>query len=354
MYVSRCFLPITLFIALTLSALDIDVSAEKAILINGETGKVLFEKRSAERHYPASTTKIATALFALERTGGKMDQYFVASPDALKVVTFEERMAGSPHWNEPDGTTAGLKIGQRVSLDQLLHGLMLPSGNDAANVIAEGVGGSVPRFVGEMNLWLQEQGLSDTHFVTPHGLFHPDHVSTAADLAQVTRVALRNPQFRKIVKRSRGRGYEQFNKLVTDGEYFYPGAIGVKTGNLRASGKCLVAAAERDGRQLIAVLLGCPTSDARFEDAIRLFDAAYDEEPAVFEYASDVVEPLTYTYYPSEKPEIVTQSLGGQVQLLVDGEVVDTADVVTRPWAGYGVLFALAAAAMLLVLLRRR
>jgi D-alanyl-D-alanine carboxypeptidase (penicillin-binding protein 5/6) len=170
----------------------------------------------------------------------------------------------------------------------LLHGLMLVSGNDAANVLAENLAGSVPDFVSSLNDYLKDLGCKSTHFCNPHGLTHPEHMTTAYDLAIITKKALEFPYFRKIVSTlefTKPKSNKQppldlklTNPLLKpNSQYFYPKAIGVKTGYTAAAQNTLIAAAEHEGRLLIAVLLGYEKSSDRFLEARKLFETAFNE-----------------------------------------------------------------------------
>lgn len=221
-----------------------NVGAEAAYLIEANSGRVLYAKNETARLPMASTTKIMTALIAIE--SGRLTE----------TVTVPEEAAGT------EGSSMCLKAGEKLPLSDLVYGLMLTSGNDAAVAIAITLAGSTEAFADRMNEKAALLGLSDTHFVTPNGLHDPDHYTTARDLALLGAKALENPIFTKIV----GTQYR-----VTDGDvrhtlknknrllWEYEGGIGVKTGYTKAAGKCLVFAAERGGMKLVGAILNCPT-----------------------------------------------------------------------------------------------
>lgn len=223
-----------------------NISAVSAVVIEAETGTVLYEKNADERRAMASTTKIMTALLTIE--AGDLDREFTVDPMAIMV----------------EGTSMGLREGDRVSRRDLLYGILLPSGNDAANAAAVSVGGSISGFVKLMNSRAAELGLSDTHFVTPSGLDADGHYTTARNLAALAAFAMKNEVFREVVSCSSARvefgnpPYERTlynsNKMLTR----YDGAVGVKTGFTDNARRCLVSAAERDGVTLIAVTLNAP------------------------------------------------------------------------------------------------
>lgn len=225
---------------------SLPVSAESAILIEAKTGTALYEKEADERLPMASTTKIMTALVALE----------LAPPET--VVTVPREAVGT------EGSSVYLFEEEQLTLEQLLYALLLASANDAAVAIACGTAGSVEAFAGKMNEKAASLGLRNTHFVNPHGLDDPDHYTSARDLAVIARAALEVPLIRKAVSTQKitiphnaedgVRLLVNHNKLLR----MYDGAIGVKTGFTKRSGRCLVSAAERDGVTLIAVTLRAP------------------------------------------------------------------------------------------------
>ncbi len=220
-----------------------DISAVSAILIEADTGTVIYEKNADAQRAMASTTKIMTAILTIE--AGDLDREFTVDSYAIMV----------------EGTSMGLREGDRVSRRDLLYGILLPSGNDAANAAAVSVGGSIGGFVELMNEKAQQLSLSSTHFVTPSGLDADGHYTTARDLAALTAYAMQNEIFREIVCCTSAeveygnppymRTLYNSNKMLTR----YEGAIGVKTGFTDNARRCLVSAAERDGVTLIAVTL---------------------------------------------------------------------------------------------------
>jgi D-alanyl-D-alanine carboxypeptidase len=233
--------------------------------MDADSGAILFARNHREQRSPASTTKIMTALLTLEE--GRLDDRVVISDRAASVA----------------GTGLGLKRGQRISLGDLLWAILLKSANDAALAAAEHVGGTEERFVARMNAKANFLGMEGTHFTNPHGLDAPDHFSTAYDLALLTRQALRNPTFARMVqtrevrltiqKGPNGRVVKHsllrsHNRLL--GQFL--GADGVKTGYTEKAGRCLVASATRAEHQLIAVLLNDPD---RWTEAATLLDYGF-------------------------------------------------------------------------------
>lgn len=224
----------------------ISMSAKSAVLIEASTGRMLYEKNAYEKMPMASTTKIMTAIVALEY--GNVKDTVVVSKNASGV----------------EGSSIWLAEGERMSLSDMLFGLMLASGNDAAIAIAEHIGGSVEGFVGMMNQMAQKIGAYNTHFANPNGLPSNDHYTTAYDLALISAYAMRNDYFCEIVKTQyktlpwEGHQWDRVVKNKNKILWNYEGGNGIKTGYTKASGRCLAAAAERDGMQLIAVALDAP------------------------------------------------------------------------------------------------
>lgn len=232
---------LTLLFFLTLfpipTAQAVSTSATAAFLLDASTGQVLYEKNADKKMLIASTTKIMTALVAL-RDGVLTD-----------TVTVSRNAANT------EGSSMYLKAGETLSLEALLYGLMLSSGNDAAVAIAEHVAGSVPAFAERMNALAQAIGMSNSSFANPHGLNHPDHYSTARDMATLANVAMNNETLRRITSTRTvslaGHSMKNHNKLLWNLE----GCIGLKTGYTKAAGRTLVTCCERNGRRLIAVTL---------------------------------------------------------------------------------------------------
>lgn len=238
------------------------VWASSSILIEAASGAVLFAKDPEQRRAPASTTKMMTAIVALEK--GKLNRVIQVSP----------RAAGTP------GSSLWLRAGDRFTLWELLKGMMLQSGNDGSIAVAEGVAGSVERFVELMNLKAKEIGALKTNFRNPHGLRAPSHYTTAMDLALIARYGLANKNFAELVRQKTGTlrradgGGEipltNTNRLL----WYLEGADGVKTGTTNEAGHCLVSSATRDGKQLIAVALNSPN---RWDDSARLLEYGFRE-----------------------------------------------------------------------------
>ena len=228
------------------------VSAASAVLMDGDTGRVLWEKDGHTRRLIASTTKLMTALVALESGHG-----------------LEEVVTVAPQWTGAEGSSLYLRPGEKVTLEELLYGLLLRSGNDAALAIAGHCGGTVERFVRRMNQKAQTLGMTDTHFANPNGLDAEGHCSSAYDMALLARACLENETLAKIAATRSitlgARTFTNHNKLL----WRYEGCIGLKTGYTEKAGRTLVSAARREGVTLICVTLNAPSDWA---DHTALFD----------------------------------------------------------------------------------
>ncbi len=330
------FLAISSLLAAESQKLKVKVAAKTAILINAKTGTVLFEKDSHLRMFPSSITKIATCHYFLEKIGmARLDEVVAAPGDCLTIVPANVRSDPScPSYRlDPRGTRMWLIAGEKVAFRTLLYGAMLPSGNDATNVLAFHCSGSIPQFMEELNIFVKKLGAQNTLFANPHGLHDNDHYTTAYDMALIGKAALNHPIFREIVKtevyprpktnKQPPSTLDQHNLLVRRGPYYYSKATGVKTGGAFLSKNTLVAAAEDGNRSLIAVFLGCGQSKQNFRDAATLFDTAFAEKTVMrtfFAKGCDTFSlevkggarpvkgglfaDLTVTYYPSEEPEV--------------------------------------------------
>lgn len=257
-----------------------EVHAEAALLLDMNTGTVLYSKNEKARMYPASTTKILTAIIALEK--GTLSDVVVAPQEAIEPITNEH-------------SQMGIKAGEELTLEQLLYGLLVYSANDAANVIAVHIAGSMDAFVQMMNDKATELGAADSHFANAHG-FHDDaHYTTASDLALIARYAMKNEKFREIVatktyripptnKYDKERMLSNTNHLISKyrvTSLYYSYATGIKTGHTDESGDCLVASATKGDINLLSVLLKCENEDNKskaysFTDTTALFDHVFD------------------------------------------------------------------------------
>jgi D-alanyl-D-alanine carboxypeptidase len=246
------------------SSAEIGVSARSAILIEQESGRILFEKDAHTKRRIASITKIMTAILAVE--SGKMDEKVKVSNRAVHT----------------EGSAVYLQEGEKIKLEDLVYGLMLRSGNDAAVAIAEHVGGSVEGFVYLMNQKAAEIGMMNTEFANPHGLDdHENHYSSAYDMATLTRYAMENPMYRTIqgtkVHRAPNpneqwdRVWRNKNKLLTS---LYEYSTGGKTGYTKRAKRTLVSTASKDGMDLVAVTIDASDD---WNDHIGMFNMAYGD-----------------------------------------------------------------------------
>lgn len=318
-----------------------DVSADCAVLISQQTGEVIFQKNAYEHHSMASTTKIMTSLLAAQ--SGKLHDEITVSKEMIQV----------------EGTSMGLLPGDSVSLYELIYGMLLPSGNDAANVTAYYLGGNVENFAKKMNAKAKEIGMDNTNFVTPSGLDDKNHYSTAYDMALLGRYAVNDPVFRSVcsskkVTLSYGnppykRTLYNHNRLLDSYKY----AFGIKTGFTKKSGRCLVSYAEKDGTGLVAVTLNAPND---WNDHKLMLDYGFSRlkryvfKPAIpqtidvvggnvekcklccvqFEYDSseqrNPVQKLVvdkFAYAPIKKGDRL-----GEVKFYLDGKNIGSADIV--------------------------
>jgi serine-type D-Ala-D-Ala carboxypeptidase (penicillin-binding protein 5/6) len=237
------------------------ISSDAAVVMDMSTGTIVYAKNPNTSHYPASITKIMTAVIALQR--GHLDDVLTASPYAVE--------------QEPDKLY--LVPGETEPLGKLLYGLLLISANDAAVVIAEHYGGSVSGFANMMNGEAHQLGAQHTHFANPNGLPNPDHVTTAYDMSLIARAAMQYPEFRSIVDtRSYHWQGEKWQSELTNLNkmlYYYPGAIGLKTGFTSVAHNTLVVAATRNGQTFLAVLLDAQSNVDIRHDASKIMDYAF-------------------------------------------------------------------------------
>ncbi|WP_139787255.1 D-alanyl-D-alanine carboxypeptidase family protein [Cohnella massiliensis] len=240
-----------------------DIHAESAILIDAKTGSVLYSKNENQRQYPASITKIVTGIIALETT----------KPDEIVTVSKEARYE--------EGTRIYLGEGEQKPMIDLIYGLLMNSGNDAATAIAEHIDGSKAEFAKRMNRFIKERiGVENTQFQNPHGLHDPDHYTTASDMALIARYAMRNPTFREIVstKTKPWEGEEWKSNLVNHNKllWSYEGANGIKNGFTDQAGYTLVGSAKRGNTEIIGVLLKSKSSTEAFSDMTALLDYGFE------------------------------------------------------------------------------
>ena len=253
-----------------------EITSGAAILIDNKTNRILYDKNASERMFPASTTKIMTAILVLENC--ELDETVTASYDALM--------------NIPEGyVTAEIQGEEQFTVEQLLEMLLVLSANDAANVLAEYVGGSIESFVSMMNTKANELELTDTHFTNPYGLQEDNHYTTAYDLAKIMQYCIQNDDFRRIAgsvscsipatNKSGVRSYTSTNQLVLpDSPNYYSYVTVGKTGFTTEAGRCLVSCAYRNDIELTCVILGGTLSSdgisSRFIDSITLYEYGFN------------------------------------------------------------------------------
>lgn len=235
------------------------INARSALVMDFESGTILYEKNAYRKRPMASTTKIMTAIIALENC------------DLDEEVIISKKAAGM------GGSVMRLKAETSIKMIDLLHGMLICSGNDAAVAVAEHIGGSIEGFSELMNQKALELGAYSTSFSNPHGLDAENHYTTAYDLAKITRYALNNPVFNEIVKKTEfyyeGRTLKNTNEMLS----LYEGADGVKTGYTGLAGRCLVTSATHNDMRFISVVLFCDTKNLRTSSSQKILDYSFDE-----------------------------------------------------------------------------
>jgi len=260
------------------------IISQSAVLMDAKTGQVLYGKNIHMKLYPASITKILTILLGIEN--GRLQDKVTMSQEAVSSI-----LQGSSH--------IALDIGEKISLEQALMAAMLPSANDASNGIAEHISGSISDFALLMNQRAREAGALNSNFVNPHGLHNDKHVSTAYDMAMITRTALQNDKFREIFgtvrytipptnKQSESRDLWATHRMLTTNKFAYKGVIGGKTGYTKEAQNTLVTVARRGERELIAVVMKSQNTGV-YTDTIALFDYGFNQfnEVKILPSASD-------------------------------------------------------------------
>ena len=319
MNIIRKYICLILFFAVSLSLTTIIVSAEpplnistqikseSVVLMDGDTGQVLFEKNMRGRIYPASITKVMTALIALEK--GNMTDTITMSYDAVWSVG-------------RDTSHIALDENEQLTLEQALYALSIESANDAANGIAELISGSMPEFAAQMTAKAKELGALSTNFTNAHGLHDANHYTTAYDMALIMSAAVKIPEFTKIFttviydmpstnRQPEARTFNRKNSLI-EGWYKYDGLIAEKTGWTGDAGFTYVAAARRNGRTLVAVVVKSPDQIARWEDTTILFDYGFNE-----------FAPVSYNANEFNKEQYIIENADGSkinTVLIPDGD----------------------------------
>lgn len=254
------------------------IGCKAAYVVEPDTGKIIYEKNAHEKMYPASTTKILTALVVMEKC--ELTEKAVVSQRALSLV--------------PEGySNAGLQVGEEHTIETLLYALLLPSANEAANVLAEHVSGSVEDFVELCNTRAKELGCETLHFVNTNGIHDSNHYCSAYDLYLIAKECRKYDIFNKIVKTksftvpatkihpASDRIFKNTNELLQSGKYYYAYCTGIKTGHTTQAGECLVASSSYNNIELISVVLGGKELNSsgyneRFYDTKQLYEFIYD------------------------------------------------------------------------------
>jgi D-alanyl-D-alanine carboxypeptidase len=296
------------FITPNLSAQEKTVNKPKnifsgsAIIIDSKTGSVLYSKNGSKRMNPASITKIATAIYAIEHA------------DLGDPVKISEKASNT------EGSNVYLIPGETLSLEQLLQGLMVNSGNDAAVAIAEHTEGSVKQFVGKLNVFLKEEvGVENTHFENPHGLYGKNHYTTAYDMAKITSYALKNKQFQELFDigsidwKAEGWNTTLYNhhKMVK-GEIPYPEVTGGKNGFINESSHTLVTSAENDKLSIVVVTMKAQSKRAIYSDTKKLLDYGLNQFERNY-IPKETVFQLDGTSYDLQRDIPFTQPVNGKV-----------------------------------------
>ena len=291
--------------AISASAFDygcnVDTVSGSVYLENLDTGAVILDKYANKKMYPASTTKIMTYIITTEN---------VQDLENTKVAISADALAGL----DPESTVMGLSehVGEEVSIKDLLYGMMLPSGNDAALVLANYVGNGISGFVELMNKKAAELGCENTHFVNPHGLHDTNHYTTALDMAKIAKCAMKQPMFMEITSTVNytPAGFtnplHNTNYMLDEnyhrGEYYYPNVRGIKTGYTDEAGKCLVTTAEKDGFSYLCVAMGAAYSFAddinyAMKDTANLYDWVFQNLAQQVVYGpADTVKSIPVEY----------------------------------------------------------
>lgn len=303
---------------------DLELFCTHAILLDANHGDILYDMKAGERAYPASTTKLMTCLLVLEAI-----EYGQLSLDTQ--VT-----AGDTTYQGLTGnfSTANLKVGEVLTVEELLYCLMLPSGNEVANVLAAAVDGSIEDFVAHMNRRAGELGCKGTHFTNAHGMHDENHYTTAYDLALIMQACLEHEQFTTVTRTpkhivpatnmSKERELYNTNGLVsswTYGGYLYDKCIGGKTGSTDAAGRCLVAAAEDGDQVLISVILGSGPMSVPGEEKLK--QGQFRESERLLEYGFSNFHRVTITQgdEPVDKVEVTMSRQADEVNVKAQGSI---------------------------------
>ena len=253
---------------------ELEIDAKASLIIENNSGKIIYENDAKEQNYPASVTKILTAIIVLENC----------------ELTDTATVSSSAVSNIPEGyVVAPLFVGEKMKINDLLYALMLKSANDAAYVLAEHVGGSIDGFSDLMNKKAKEIGCENTHFVNPNGIHNEEHYTTAYDMYLISKYAMQNEEFRKIVSTyqytlpvtnkytTKDRVMKNTNDFVNpNSKYYNEDVNGIKTGTTLQAGNCLITSATKEGLDIITVILGAKTSDSKFSETKKMIDYTFD------------------------------------------------------------------------------
>ena len=302
----RCIVLVLLLLALwpaSVWAVELNIEAPSALLMEKTTGQILYTKNEHQKLEPASVTKVMTLLLTMEA----IDRGAISYDDVVTVSAYAASMGGSNVY---------LAEGEKITVEELLKAVCVASGNDASVALAEHVSGVTELFVAEMNNRAKELGMNDTHFVNCHGLPAEGHVSSAADIATMSReLILHHPDLRRFttiwMDSLRDGAFElaNTNKLIR----FYDGATGLKTGSTSSAGYCVSATAEREGMELIAVVLKGSTSQQRFEDAKTMLNYGFSTYALHTVEAADPFAPLRVVLGMEETVPLMLPEEGRQV-----------------------------------------
>jgi serine-type D-Ala-D-Ala carboxypeptidase (penicillin-binding protein 5/6) len=351
-----------LFPLLLFGNISVETNSRNLCVINASTGNVIYQKNMHQKIYPGSVTKVATGLFLIEECD--LDEEYVVTclKEALIVTTEKKRVAANfsqaPYILEDDGVSIYLKSGERLKLIDLLHACLVRSANDASNVLASVYGKSIPDFMFKVNQFLRGIGCKNTHFVNPHGLHHPDHVTTPHDLALMVKRASAHPLLKKLMSTSEytmertnlsaKRSLVTGNKLIIkDGKYFTPSVIGGKTGYHRRARYNIALFAKKNGRSVVMAVNKSESRKTLFDDCKKVLSAVFEEEPKErilfnseeseffhsFDWANQKLtaslkEDCILKYYPSEEEPLDVKIHWFEKEgFIAAGEVVGTIDI---------------------------
>ena len=310
------FLVTTQFHVSAAGLVQLPLKSEAAALIDSDTGAVLYVKNPNQKMYPASLTKIATAIYAIEK--GNLNSLVTVSGNAVRQ----------------DGTRVYLNEGEQVPLKRLIQGMLINSGNDAAVAIAEYTDGTVQQFAENLNTYLKTKiGVSNTHFTNPNGLFDPNHYTTAMDLALITNYAIKNPVFAGIfsTKRLPWKGQSWQTNLVTHhkmlkGEIAYPGITGGKTGYTSETKQTLATTADNGKIRLTAVVLKSNLINDKYSDTALLFDYGFKNyQHATIKKGEIFTTAERKDFYP-EKDTLITERVDGCLRNLANNGLLSIQD----------------------------